>query len=207
VALAGCAAPEPGRREVPAPPVYVVRAGDTLFAIARRFGLDHRDIARWNGLGDGSLIYPGQRLRLSSGRAGSPPAVEQPDPAPPVAGWSWPTTGTLVAAFGVSPRAATGILIAGSPGQPINAAAAGVVVYAGSGLAGYGQLVIVKHNAAWLSAYGHNQALTVREGESVRAGQQIATMGSGAGHDAVLHFEIRRNGAAIDPLPLLPARP
>jgi lipoprotein NlpD len=205
-ALAGCAGGGTSTGSSALPAEYVVRRGDTLFAIARRFGLDYRDIARWNRLGDGSLIYPGQRLRLAPpGRTvtASAPGDDGSDAAP-VAAWRWPTSGTVVAAFGQSRKAATGILIAGRSGQPIEAAAAGEVVYAGSGLTGYGQLVILKHNATWLSAYGHNQELLVREGERVRTGQQIATMGAGAGFDAVLHFEIRRNGTAVDPLPYLP---
>ena len=86
------------------------------------------------------------------------------------------------------------------------AAAAGEVVYAGSGLSGYGLLAIIRHNASWLTAYGYNADLLVREGEQVRAGQAIGHMGAGAGLPAALHFEIRRNGAPLDPLGYLPAR-
>jgi lipoprotein NlpD len=80
------------------------------------------------------------------------------------------------------------------------------VVYAGNGLAGYGELLIVKHSEQWLSAYGHNSALLVREGERVTAGQPIARMGLGPGRQPLLHFEVRRNGVPVDPAPLLPAR-
>lgn len=178
----------------------MVREGDTLFGIARRFGLDHRDIARWNRLGDGTLIYPGQRLQLRPGAAPAP--VGRVATAPPA--WQWPTRGRLVEGFGASPRTASGVLIAGRPGQDIVAAAGGEVVYAGSGLVGYGQLVIIRHDAAWLTAYGHNRELLVGEGDRVGAGQRIATMGEGAGREAVLHFEIRRDGAPVDPLHELP---
>ncbi len=99
------------------------------------------------------------------------------------------------------------MLIAGREGQPIWAAAAGEVVYSGSGLAGYGQLVIIRHSSAWLSAYGHNKELMVREGQWVSVGQVIASMGQGAGRDAALHFEIRRDGRPVDPLQYLPLRP
>ena len=85
-------------------------------------------------------------------------------------------------------------------------AAAGEVVYAGSGLAGYGELIIVRHDAYWLTAYGYNDRLLVGEGERVQAGQPIAHMGAGAGLTAALHFEIRRDGEPLDPLPLLPPR-
>jgi lipoprotein NlpD len=99
-----------------------------------------------------------------------------------------------------------GISIIGSAGQPVNAAAAGTVVYSGSGLIGYGELVIVKHNDEFLSAYGHNRKRLVAEGDQVRAGQQIAEMGrSGAARD-MLHFEIRRGGRPVDPSAHLPAR-
>jgi lipoprotein NlpD len=99
-----------------------------------------------------------------------------------------------------------GIDIAGKAGVPVRAAADGVVVYSGSGLVGYGELVIVKHNDQWLSAYGHNRARLVNEGALVKAGQQIAEMGrSGASRD-MLHFEIRYNGKPVDPLRYLPAR-
>jgi len=212
VALAGCAGaggggPAGGRE--PAPAVYEVRRGDTLFGIARRFGLDPRDIARWNALGDGSLIYPGQRLSLRGSGAQREAMIAEDAGAPvaPLPGrWQWPTAGEIVAGFGASPRTASGIMIAGRPDQPVRAAADGEVVYAGTGLAGYGPLVIVRHNEHWLSAYGHNRQLLVSEGERVSGGQQIARMGSGAGREAVLHFEIRRDGRPVDPLRYLPSR-
>lgn len=180
-----------------------------MFGIAARYGLDYRDLARWNGLGDGSLIRPGQRLRLE---AGAPPAAEpvpavEDDVAPPVAAWRWPLAGELLATFGASARTASGILIGGRLGEPVRAAAGGEVVYAGSGLAGYGQLVIIRHNASWLSAYGHNRELLIAEGARVAAGAEIARVGEGPGQRPALHFEIRRNGAPVDPLAYLPRRP
>jgi len=99
-----------------------------------------------------------------------------------------------------------GVDIGGASGQPVRAAADGVVVYSGAGLVGYGELVIIKHSEAWLSAYGHNRKRLVNEGQSVRSGQQIAEMGrSGAARD-MLHFEIRYNGKPVDPLQYLPPR-
>lgn len=197
---------------------YVVRQGDTLYAIARRFRVDHRDLARWNNLGDGSLIYPGQRLRLGPGGSAvatsrgtssaprSSPVPSAPVLPPPPSGWRWPASGKVIAGFGASARTASGILLGGQPGQSVMASADGEVVYAGSGLSGYGLLVIVRHNQTWLTAYGHHADLLVKEGDRVRAGQTIGHMGAGAGHEAVLHFEIRRNGAPVDPLRHLPAR-
>lgn len=214
VLMTGCAGLQSqggaaGRRT--APETYVVRSGDTLFSIARRFGIDYRDVARWNRLGDGSLIYPGQRLRLrphgsadtaAASRAGGPAAS-----AAPPGRWRWPADGTVVLGFGQSPKTASGIVIGGRLGQPVLAAADGDIVYSGSGLPGYGQLLIIRHNAAWLSAYGYNERLIVHEGDHVRAGQQIARMGQGAGLPAALHFEIRRDGEPVNPLKLLPDRP
>lgn len=188
--------------------MHVVKAGETLYGIARRYGLDHRDLARWNRLGDGSLIYPGQRLRLSG--AGGPAignAATAPVIAPlPAAAWRWPVSGAVLAGFRQSPRTASGILIGGRMGEPVVAAADGDVVYSGSGLVGYGQLVIVRHNESWLSAYGHNERLLVSEGQRVRAGEPIARMGEGPGQQPALHFEIRREGEPVDPLDHLPRR-
>ncbi len=99
-----------------------------------------------------------------------------------------------------------GLAIAGKAGDPVLAAADGRVVYAGSGLRGYGNLVIVKHNATFLSAYAHNQTLLVKEDQIVRRGQKIAEMGSTDAERVQLHFEIRRQGKPIDPARLLPPR-
>ena len=137
------------------------------------------------------------------------PPVSTPPPATAPSGpvrWQWPTAGQVVSRFVAGDPTRQGISIVGSAGQAVNAAAAGTVVYSGSGLIGYGELVIVKHNDEFLSAYGHNRKRLVAEGEQVRAGQQIAEMGrSGAARD-MLHFEIRRGGRPVDPSAHLPAR-
>lgn len=196
---------------------HIVRQGETLASIASRYGKDHRDLARWNDLGDGSLIYPGQSIRLSppsgaaavqqSARSGSQPGtVAAKKAAQPSPAWSWPTNGRLVAGFDGKPGAGTGLLIGGKAGQPVRAAATGRVVYSGSGLIGYGQLIILKHNDTYLSAYGHNESVLVKEGEQIKKGQRIATMGEGPGLEPSLHFEIRRNGKPVDPRQYLPAR-
>jgi lipoprotein NlpD len=120
--------------------------------------------------------------------------------------WRWPADGAVVSGFAVGDPTRQGVDIAGKAGQPVRAAADGVVVYSGSGLVGYGELVIIKHNGQWLSAYGHNRARLVNEGAVVKAGQQIAEMGrSGATRD-MLHFEIRYNGKPVDPQTYLPMR-
>ena len=126
--------------------------------------------------------------------------------APPPSGWVWPTDGSIIWPFGSGSLGGKGIDISGRLGQPVRAAAAGEVVYSGSGLIGYGQLIIVKHNETFLSAYGHNSRLAVREGDRVKAGEAIAQMGEGPGKEPVLHFEVRRNGKPVDPLNYLPRR-
>lgn len=212
---------------------YEVVRGDTLYSIAFRFGLDHRQLALWNGIASPYIIYPGQNLRLSapSGRdrtasapsrpqtsrpATSPSAQaggsRQPQVHPPRArassgsspnNWSWPVNGEVVKAFSSDPDGKQGINIAGTEGQPIKAAAAGRVVYSGSGLVGYGNLVIIKHSGDYLTAYGYNRELLVSEGEDVRQGQTIARMGSSGGRP-MLHFELRQDGSPVDPQRYLP---
>jgi len=138
----------------------------------------------------------------------STPPAPAPVPAAPVSDirWRWPAEGTLLNRFVAGEPTKQGIDITGEGGTPVSAAADGVVVYSGSGLVGYGELIIIKHNDAWLSAYGHNRARMVNEGAIVKAGQQIAVMGrTGAPRD-MLHFEIRYNGKPVDPLAYLPKR-
>jgi lipoprotein NlpD len=118
-------------------------------------------------------------------------------------GWIWPASGKVVAGFSESANL-KGIDIAGKPGQPIVASAAGRVVYAGTGLRGYGKLIIVKHNNTFLSAYAHNREIEVKEGQQVAKGQKIAEMGDTDADQVMLHFEIRRLGKPVDPTKLLP---
>ncbi len=196
---------------------HVVRTGETLFTIAFRYGHDHRELASWNKLGDGSLIYPGQVIRLTppQGTTAARPATRPapapkrtipPPPADPSPNWTWPTNGRVSAEFSGNPGSGTGLIIDGRAGQPVRAAAIGRVVYSGGGLIGYGQLIILKHNDTYLSAYGHNASLLVKEGDTIKKGQRIATMGEGPGLEPRLHFEIRRNGEPVDPRRYLPAR-
>ncbi|TKR33787.1 LysM peptidoglycan-binding domain-containing protein [Luteimonas gilva] len=204
----------------------VVQRGQTLYRIATENGISPLDLAMWNGVPPPYTIYPGQRLRLYPGRGsalvatrppprpGSGTAPPRPSPPPPVVtapasspiDWRWPTEGQLIGRYVGGDPTKQGIDIAGSGGQVVRAAADGVVVYSGSGLIGYGELIIVKHNEQWLSAYGHNRSRLVNEGQLVKSGQQIAEMGrSGAARD-MLHFEIRYNGKPLDPLSYLPQR-
>lgn len=120
--------------------------------------------------------------------------------------WQWPVQGKVISGYSASGGLNKGIDISGKLGEPVIAAAGGHVVYAGSGLRGYGKLVIVKHNETYLSAYAHNRALKVKEGENVKAGQQIAELGSSGTDKEKLHFEIRRDGKPVNPLSYLPKR-
>lgn len=118
--------------------------------------------------------------------------------------WAWPAAGNLLAGFDEARN--KGLAIGGKAGDPVLAAADGRVVYAGAGLRGYGNLVIIKHNGTYLTAYAHNQTLLVKEDQAVRRGQKIAEMGSSDADQVKLHFEVRRQGKPIDPAKLLPAR-
>ena len=206
----------------------VVQRGQNVYRIATENGLTALDLALWNDIPPPYTIHPGQRLRLYPGGQGSvaarpatppkkpatptttPPRAHAPTPvvvpATSKLAWRWPAEGSVVATYAGGDPTRQGIDIAGKAGQPVRAAADGVVVYSGSGLVGYGELVIVKHDDQWLSAYGHNRARLVNEGQLVKAGQQIAEMGrSGASRD-MLHFEIRYNGKPVNPQQYLPGR-
>lgn len=211
----------------------VVRKGDTLYAIAKNNGLSHSQIARWNALHAPYRLRVGQTLRLSPPTdryaGGSVPDVKPASkpagkiPAQPavrassaykksavrsvalatVTSWHWPVKGRLIRTFKPDDTSRKGIVIAGKSGQPILAAAGGKVVYSGNGLISYGNLIIIKHDDNYLSAYAHNEELLVSEGDDVRADQLIARMGQNNGR-AQLHFEIRKKGKPVNPLQYLP---
>jgi lipoprotein NlpD len=119
--------------------------------------------------------------------------------------FDWPVRGKVTRAYDAR-NGSKGIDIAGKKGDPVYAAGSGKVVYAGSGLRGYGNLIIVKHDEVFLTAYAHNDKILVREGESVSKGQKIAEMGSSDTDQVKLHFEVRQNGQPVNPLLYLPAR-
>ncbi|MCK9515162.1 MAG: peptidoglycan DD-metalloendopeptidase family protein [Ottowia sp.] len=225
----------PGAENAGKPGYYTVRPGDTVFSISRANGQSWRDIARWNDLPDANVIEVGQVLRVvppvgvapavatrpvtsgpdatasagkSSASASSTPRAEKPAAQTAAAAsnikFAWPAKGTLLARFDGEKN--KGIAIGGKAGDPIRAAADGSVVYAGAGLRGYGNLVIVKHDDTFLTAYAHNQKLLVKEDQKVRQGQVIAEMGSSDADRVKLHFELRRDGKPVDPLPYLPAQ-
>ena len=213
---------------------HIVQKGETLYAIAWRYGMDYHDIARRNRIGPPYTIYVGQRLRIDGARASAEATRTSPiqgptsasvtpgkpakkttsrttRPKPPPAsasasslGWAWPLKGEIIAPFSLTGNPNKGIDIAGNVGAPVRAAAAGTVVYAGGNLRGYGKLVIVKHNDDYLSAYGNNRQIRVKEGDSVKKGQTISEVGTNNANVAMLHFEIRRDGKPIDPMQYLP---
>jgi len=153
---------------------------------------------------DGKPMPESAASAASAATAAAPATAAPPrDPDENLA-WAWPAAGPVVAVF--DDNKSKGLAIAGQPGDSVLAAADGRVVYAGSGLRGYGNLVIVKHNATYLTAYAHNQTLLVKEDQVVRRGQKIAEMGSSDAERVQLHFEIRRQGRPIDPARLLPPR-
>ena len=214
--------------------IYVVRAQDTLYSIAWRHGLDYHDLARWNGLGPDFRISVGQTLKLaptvpeprgspphqgsspqygpspqygsspqhgSSPQRASGPGRPADNPAiPSKLQWAWPTE-RIGAPLAVS---GGGILLPGRLGQEVRAACTGRVVYSGTGIRGYGNLVIIKHGENFLSAYAHNNESLVHEGQEISLGQPIAKMGEGAPRKPALYFEIRRDGKPVDPLRYLP---
>lgn len=209
--------PEPSVRVDAGPraATYRVKSGDTLYSIAFESGVDYRELAAWNGIGPPYLIRPGQKLRLTPAfsaktrptaaptRPMTPAPAAIPDATP--IRWAWPADGPVVR----EPSGSTtsrGLEIAGREGAPVRAAAAGKVVYAGSGLRGYGELIIVKHDETFLSAYAHNKRLLVQEGHQVKGGQVIAEMGRSDTTQVKLHFEIRRSGVPVDPTAFLPPR-
>lgn len=193
---------------------HTVVYGDTLYNVSKRYGISQANIIEWNNMQD-ITVKLGTRLRVKpAGYTGGSTNTNTTPPTsptkPPVkvpetntaSGISWmmPTQGSVVTRYTTANR---GIDISGSMGQPVVAAASGKVVYSGSGLRGYGNLVIVQHNQVYLSAYAHNRKILVKEGQSVSRGQKIAEMGNSDADRVKLHFEIRKQGEPIDPAPFL----
>ena len=225
--------PLPGAENAGKPGYYTVKPGDTVRKVAQDAGQNWRDIVRWSELSNADLIEVGQVLRVvppaapavaqNSGAPVAPAVVGTPLPpaaqasaatpkpaAAPGGGgeeelaFIWPAPGPLLATFDEAKN--KGYDIGGKAGDPVVAAADGRVVYAGAGLRGYGNLIILKHNNTYLTAYAHNQSLLVKEDQTVRKGQKIAEMGSSDAQRVMLHFEIRRQGKPVDPSRYLASR-
>ncbi|HEY9319371.1 peptidoglycan DD-metalloendopeptidase family protein [Achromobacter sp.] len=205
------------------PGYYRVQSGDTLTQIARKQGTSVSNLVRWNSLSNSNSIEVGQMLRVAppggqastsaSGKAPSKAAASSPRTssstkrrtAPPGAiSLVWPAQGKVTR--GYDGGGSNGIVISNSSGTPVVAAAGGTVAYSGSGLRGYGHLVIIKHNASFLSIYAHNSKLLVKEGQSVKQGQKIAEMGNSDSKQVGLYFELRYDGQAVDPAGNLPPK-
>jgi murein DD-endopeptidase MepM/ murein hydrolase activator NlpD len=215
-----------GGGEAEAGRVHVVRGGETLFGIARSYGVEVFAFADYNGLSAPFAIYAGQRLAVPPQSArpapaspsgdeeppvvASLPAVTQPLPAPPGRsghGFIWPVQGKILSTFGPKARGLRndGINIAASRGAPVRAVDNGVVAYAGNELRGFGNMILIKHADGWVSTYAHNDRLLVGRGDRVRRGQVIARAGSSGRADAPqLHFELRKGTTPVDPLAYLP---
>lgn len=201
---------------------HIVRSGDTLYSIAWRYGRDYKSLARENKIAPPYTIFVGQKIairdkskttRITAAREKKARKLtrEKQTKAKQTSSaiatnstvrWRWPMNGAILKNF--DGKINKGIDIAGKPGARVNAAADGVVVYAGGNLRGYGKLVIVKHNDHFLSAYGNNREIRVREGEDVKAGQMLAEAGRGSSNAEILHFEIRQDGKPKDPIGYLP---
>ena len=190
---------------------HFVRSGENLYFIALRYGLKYQDLLLWNQISDGEIILPGQIIKLSSPvnnpiRVKSVKASKAPKAIPKKINsnsqWIKPTQGDIKRRFNNKSKVFRGILLSGDLGQAVSASSDGRVVYAGDGLVGYGQLVIIKHNDVFLSAYGYNDSVFVEEGDFIRKGQKIASMGLSPEDVPRLYFEVRRSGNPIDPISL-----
>ncbi|MDO1510527.1 MULTISPECIES: M23 family metallopeptidase [unclassified Neisseria] len=189
---------------------YRVQSGDNLYRIGLRFGQSVKTLAEWNNLHDTSKIEVGQVLRVRSRgviTASSPHrAASRTSESQQVApvnrlNLQWPVeNGVANIIEQYNGNSNKGIDIKGEPGTPVKAAASGKVLYAGEGLRGYGKLVLVSHNSSTLTAYAHNDSISVQKGQTVQQGQTIATMGSTDTDRVKLHFEVRINGKAVNPM-------
>jgi lipoprotein NlpD len=228
---AAVAAPKPAAADG----YYTVKQGDTLYSIALDNGADYREVAQWNALDDPTKLRIGQVLRvkppdaraeqrpgvvvssakgsgkvearaIDSPAAKDKPAVAAAAAAPEVEGavdFIWPAKGKVLAGF-AEPRS-KGIDIDGKIGDPVVAAAAGRVTYIGTGIAGLGKLVVIKHDNGFITVYAHNKDILVKEQQTVARGQKIAELGNTDADRPKLHFQIRKGSAAVDPMRYLPA--
>jgi len=193
---------------IPRPHLHTVRAGETLLSLSRTYSIDVRSLALLNRLDKPYTIRPGDVLALpmDARPVQFVPVTSTPSPPAATGRFEWPVRGEILTGFGPGGhgRRSDGVDIAAAPGAPIQAAAAGRVVYAGDDLPGYGLLVLVQHEGGWVTAYARAGALAVREGDQVRRGQTLGTVGQVGAGPSRLHFQVRQAGAARDPLGVLP---
>jgi len=209
-----------------------VRKGDTLFSISFAHGRSHVAVAKLNRIKPPYTIYPGQRIKVSGkaprsttakktstkkkttrrqestkkAQSSKRSASRSSSSKISTVKWAWPANGKIIRSYSANAPRKKGIGIAGKRGQAIKAAAPGKVVYSGNGLLGYGNLIIVKHNETYLSAYAHSLQVYVKEGQRVKKGQKVASMGNNENGTPMLHFEIRRQGKPVNPVSYLPRR-
>lgn len=189
---------------IPRSGVHNVTSGETLYEVAWRYGLDYRDVVAQNKMQAPYAIHSGQSINLRGNEYVKPvKRTMEVEPKFSTAKWIWPANGKVINYYSNRNK---GLNISGRKGEPIYAAAAGKVVYAGNGLRGYGNLIILKHNSTYLSAYAHTKVVFVKEGAVVKQGQKIAEMGNSGTDVIMLHFEIRRAGRPVDPINLLKGR-
>lgn len=201
--------------------VYTVKRGDTLYRISRTTGTSVKDLARLNDISPPYTIEVGQKLKLGGSKttstktskksstktAAARPSSSVPQSSWPPVGqrcWLWPASGKVILPYSTADGGNKGIDISAARGTPVYAAGAGKVVYVGNQLRGYGNLIMIKHSEDYITAYAHNDTMLVNNGQSVKAGQKIATMGSTDAVSVRLHFQIRYRATAIDPLRYLP---
>ena len=214
----------------PSLPTYTVKPGDTLSKIARATGVDENTIKRLNNISNPNRILVGQTLKLSDkadsattrvapvassgkpqaraldGAPGDSGTTDSPPSRAADAGtidWGWPAKGSVIQGFSATSK---GIDIGGSLGEPVVAAAGGKVMYAGNGVRGLGNLVIIDHGNGFITAYAHNKSLLVKSDQSVKKGAKIAELGQSDAPSPRLHFEVRRQGTPVDPMQYLPPR-
>lgn len=187
---------------------YKVQKNDSLYSIAWAFGLDHRKLAAANNLQPPYNLKEGQRLKMggvSQGDASkkisvSSSSISVTKDIKPLKNWIWPTKGVVKNSFSNKAGGNKGVDIGGEYGQAVIASQTGKIVYSGAGIRSYGNLIIIKHNDDYLSAYGYNSAVLVQEGEFVKTGQKIAELGRDSAGNSRLHFEIRRLGKPVNPI-------
>ncbi|CAI9387920.1 MULTISPECIES: amidase activator ActS [Citrobacter] len=219
--IAGCSGSKSSNSGSGAGAVYTVKRGDTLYRISRTTGTSVKDLARLNGISPPYTIEVGQKLKLGGSKTASAkstkksstktaavrPSSSVPQSSWPPVGqrcWQWPASGKVILPYSTAEGGNKGIDISAARGTPVYAAGAGKVVYVGNQLRGYGNLIMIKHSEDYITAYAHNDTMLVNNGQSVKAGQKIATMGSTDAASVRLHFQIRYRATAIDPQRYLP---